>query len=58
MVPTHQDTAAFKVFDDVEDLLTLRLPHHPAYVQQGGDVFLPVERKDTGRMRGRRVDGC
>ena len=58
MVSAHQDAAALKVFHDVEDLLTLCLPHHSAYVQQGGDVFLPVGRKDTGRMRGRRVDGC
>lgn len=58
VVPAHEDTAAFKVFDDVEDLLALRLPHHPTYVQQGGDVLFPVERKDIWRrIRGKEVDG-
>lgn len=55
VVPAHEGAAAFKVFDDVEDLLALRLPHHPSYVEQGGDVLLPVWRKDTGRKGGRRV---
>lgn len=55
MVPAHEGTATFKVFDDVEDLLALCLPHHPSYVQQGGDVLLPVGRKDAGRKRGRLV---
>lgn len=59
MVPAHEVTTAFKVFDDVEDLLALRLPHHPPYVEQGGDMLLPVERKDIRRrMSGREVDGC
>lgn len=51
-VPTHQRAAALKVFNDVEDLLALGLPHHPSYVQQGGDVLLPVGRKDEERKRG------
>lgn len=55
VVPAHEGIAALKVFDDVEDLLALCLPHHPPYVQQGGDVLLPVGRKDTGRKGGRRV---
>lgn len=55
VVPAHEGTATFKVFDDVEDLLALCLPHHPSYVQQGGDVLLPVGRKDAGRKRGRLV---
>lgn len=55
VVPAHEGIAAFKVFDNVEDLLALRLPHHPPNVQQGGDVLLPVGRKDTGRKGGRRV---
>lgn len=55
VVPAHEGIAALEVFDDVEDLLALCLPHHPPYVQQGGDVLLPVGRKDTGRKGGRRV---
>lgn len=55
MVPAHERISAFKVSDNVEDLLALRLPHHPTYVEQGGNVLLPAGRKDTGRKRGRRV---
>lgn len=57
MVPAHEGAAAFKVFDNVEDLLSLRLPHHPSYVQQGGDVSLPVGKKDTERKENRRING-
>jgi len=32
-IPAHQGAAALKVFDDVEDLLALSLPHHPSYIQ-------------------------
>lgn len=46
LVPAHEDTTAFKVFDDVEDLLALCLPHHPSYVQQSRDVLLPVRRQE------------
>lgn len=52
VVPAHEGIAAFKVFDDVEDLLALRLPHHTPNVQQGGDMLLPVGRKDTGKEGG------
>lgn len=55
MVPAHEYTAAFKVFDNVENLLALCLPHHPSHIQEGGYMFLPVGRKDAGRKRGRRV---
>lgn len=55
MVPAHDGTAAFKVFDNVEDLLALRLPHHPTYIQQGGDMLLPVGRKDAKRKKSRQV---
>lgn len=51
MVSTHDSAAAFKVFDDIEDLLPLGLPHHPSHVQQGGDVPLPLGWKDTKRKR-------
>lgn len=57
VVTAHEGTSALKVSDDVEDLLALRLPHHPPNVQQGGDVLLPVQRKDIRRRR-REVDGC
>ena len=49
VVPAHKDTAAFKVFDNVKDLLSFRLPHHPSHIQQGGDMLLPVEWKNTRR---------
>lgn len=55
VVPAHEGTAAFKVFDDVEDLLALRLPHHPTYIQQGGDMLLPVGWKDAKRKKSRQV---
>lgn len=46
MVPAQEGTTAFKVFDNVEDLLALCLPHHPSYVQQSRNVLLPVGRKE------------
>lgn len=55
VVPAHENAATFKVLDDVEDLLALRLPHHPAYVQQGGDMLLPVGRRDAKRKRSTKV---
>lgn len=55
VVPAHENAVAFKVFDDVEDLLALRLPHHPANVQQGGDVLLPVGRTDAKRKKSTKV---
>lgn len=55
VVPAHEGAAALKVFDDVEDLLALSLPHHAPYVEQGGNVLLPVGRKDAERKRGRLV---
>lgn len=55
VVPAHENTATFKVLDDVEDLLALRLSHHPAYVQQGGDMLLPVGRRDAKRKRSTKV---
>lgn len=58
MVPTYRGGAALKVFDDVKDLLALRLPHHPTYVQQGGDMLFPVESKDIWRRMKGKVDGC
>ena len=65
VVPAHEGRAAAKVFDDVEDLLTLGLPHHAPHVQQGGDVLLPVggegggvERREGRRTGGYRVFGC
>lgn len=51
VVSTHGGAAAFKVFDNVEDLLPLGLPHHPAHVQQGGDVPLPLGWRDAKRKR-------
>lgn len=52
-IPTQGGAAAFKVSDDVEDLLTLCLPHHPPNVQQSGNVLFPVERRmGRGRREG------
>lgn len=55
VVPTHENAATFKVFDDVEDLLALRLPHHPTNVQQGGDMLLPVGKSGTKRKKSTKV---
>lgn len=37
--------AALDVFNNVEDLLTLRLPSHPPDVQNGRHVLLPEHRE-------------
>lgn len=55
MVTAHEGAAAFKIFDDIEDLLSLCLPHHPSNIQQGGDMLLPAKRKDTGRTKDKWV---
>lgn len=55
VVPAHENAATFKVLDDVEDLLALRLPHHSTYVQQGGDMLLPVGSRDAKRKRSTKV---
>lgn len=39
---------ALDVFDDVEDLLTLRLSGHPADVQDGRHVLLPGNGEKGG----------
>lgn len=59
VVPAHENAATFKVFDNVEDLLALRLPHHPTYVQQGGDMLLPVGRRGCREEEAHKgVSGC
>lgn len=58
VVPAHENAAAFKVFDDVKDLLALRLPRHPTNVQQGGDMFLPVGKKRQKEEEHKGVSGC
>lgn len=55
VVSAHENTATFKVFDDVEDLLALCLPHHPTNVQQGGDMLLPVGRTNAKRKKSTKV---
>lgn len=55
VVPAHENAATFKVFDDVEDLLALRLPHHSTNIQQGGDVLLPVGNTDAKRKKSTKV---
>lgn len=57
VVTAHEGRAAFKVFHDIKDLLSLSLPHHPSDIQQGGDMLLPVGRKDAGRKVGRQLLG-
>lgn len=55
MVPAHENAATFKVFDNVKNLLALRLPHHPTNIQQGGDMLLPVGRRDAKRKNSTKV---
>lgn len=43
--------AALDVFDDVEDLLTLRLPSHPPDVQNGRHVLLPETQRGGEGMQ-------
>lgn len=50
-IPAHGSAAAFKVFDNVEDLLALCLSHHPPNIQQSGNMLFPVERRmEAGRQ--------
>lgn len=55
VVPAHENAATFKVFDDVEDLLALCLAHHPTYVEQGGDMLLPVGSRHAKRKKSTKV---
>lgn len=49
---TAAAVAALDVFDDVEDLLTLRLPSHPSDVQDGWHVLLPEHREERREWTG------
>lgn len=51
-IPAHGSAAALKVFDNVEDLLALCLPHHPPSVQQSGNMLFPVGRRMDGGKGG------